>query len=181
MMRQRVAHRTQACTSLSRSHLHVKGWNEYYLKGLYLVRPTFQPCIIGFQINLAQTFTMMRWRVPHKTQACTSKVKVTLRGQNEYCLIGLPCPACISTMHLRILKLLDTHGHHDMVTCTSKVNVTLRGQRSKWVLFDRTILSGPHLNHAPLDSQVTGHTCSPWWGGFYLKGHGQRSKWVPVW
>ena len=31
-------------------------------------------------------------------------------------------------MHLRILKLLDTHCHHDEVACTSKVKVTLRGQ-----------------------------------------------------
>ena len=28
-------------------------------------------------------FTMMRWRVAHKTKACTSKVKVTLKGRNE--------------------------------------------------------------------------------------------------
>ena len=86
---------------MSRSHLHVKGWNEYYLKGMYLVRLTFQPCIIGFQRNLAQTFTMMRRHVTRKTQACTLKVKVTLTGK-----------------------------------------------MSKWVLFDRTTLSACISNHA---------------------------------
>ena len=31
-------------------------------------------------------------------------------------------------MHLRILKLLDTHVYHDEVACTLKVNVMVKGQ-----------------------------------------------------
>ena len=108
---------------MSRSHLEVKGQNEYYLIELYLVRPAFQPCIIGFQRNLAQMFTRP---VPER-----SRSHLEVKGQNEYCLIGLPCPVRISTMRLRILKLLDTHVRHDEVACTSKVKVTPRGQSVK--------------------------------------------------
>ena len=63
---------------MSRSHLEVKGQNEYCLIGLYLVRLTFQPCIIGFQ-------TMMRPR----PEPQMSRSHLEVKGQNEYCLIGL--------------------------------------------------------------------------------------------
>ena len=65
---------------------------------------------------------MMRWLVPQRSRS-HSEVK----GQNEYCLIGLPCQVHISTMHHRILKLLGTHVHHDEVACTSKVKVMVKG------------------------------------------------------
>ena len=114
---------------MSRSHLEVKGQNDYCLIG--------SPCPAGistmhhrFQRNLAQTFTMMKRLLAHKTQAYPSNVKVTLRGQNEYCLIKLPCPAHISTMHHRIPKLLGTHVH---LKCQGHT------QMSKLVLFDRTV------------------------------------------
>ena len=162
--------RPRPLPQMSRTHLEIKFQNEYCLIGL--------SCPVRISTMHLRILKLLDTHVHHDEVACTSKVKVTLRGQRskEYCLIGLPCPARISTMHLRILKLLDTHGHHDEVACISKFMVTLRGQRSKWLLFDRTALSGPHLYHASKDSQVTGHTCSPWWGGLYLKGqgHGQR-------
>ena len=61
-----------------------------------LARTTFQPCIIGFPSYWAHMFTMMIWNFAHKTQACTSKVNVTLRGQRSK----------LETMHHRIPKLL---------------------------------------------------------------------------
>ena len=147
---------------MSRSHLEVKGQNEYYLIGLYLVRLTFQPCIIGFQRNLAQTFTMLRRRVTHKTQACTTNVKVTLRGQNENCLIWLYLVLPTSIMHHRIPKLLGTHVYHDEVTCgTQDTGLYLKGQGQTW----RSNIE--MRNHASQNSQVTGHTCSPWWGDMW--------------
>ena len=68
---------------------------------IYLVWRTSQPCIVEFPSYWAHLFTMT-----HKTQACTLKLKVTLRGQrskrvlfdtiylvwrtSQPCIIGFP-------------------------------------------------------------------------------------------
>ena len=72
-------HHDEAAWHAQDPSLNLKCQNENRLIGL--VRPVSQPCIIGFPSYRAHMFTMMRWHVVHKTQACTSKVKVTLRGQ----------------------------------------------------------------------------------------------------
>ena len=95
-----------------------------------------------------------------------SRSHLEVKGQNENCLIGLPCPACISTMHHRIPKLLGTHVHHDKVTCgTQDTGLYLKGQGHTW----RSKVE--RKNHASQNSQVTGHTCSPWWGDIWRTRH----------
>ena len=55
-----------------------------------------------------------------KTKACTSNVKVTLKGQRSKGVLfdsTLPCLDHISTMHHRISKKLGTNVNHDEVAC----------------------------------------------------------------
>ena len=119
---------------MSRSHLEVKGQNQNCLIGLYLVWPASQPCIIGFPCYWAHMFTMMRWHVAHKTQACTSKFKVTLRGRNEK-----PCITEFPSYWAHMFTMMRWHVAHKTQACNWKVQVTLTGQRSKWEMFDRTV------------------------------------------
>ena len=58
-----------------------------------------------------------------------SRSHLDVKGQNDYCFIGLPYTAYILTMHHRIPKLLGTHVLHDEVTCgTQDAGLYLKGQ-----------------------------------------------------
>ena len=184
-----VAPKTQACTSNVKVTLRgLKGQNENCLKRLYFFRPTSQPCIIRFPSYWAHMFTMMRWHVAHKTQACALNVKVTLRGikgQNENCLIGLylfwptsqPCIIGLPSYWAHRFTMMRWHVAHKTQVCASKVNVTLRGQRSNWETMDHRIPSYWVHKFTMIRWHVAHNTQACNWN-VQVTLTGQRSKWA---
>ena len=116
-------------------------------------------------------------RIRHRPVHQMSRSHLEVKDQKEYCLMGLPCPAHISTMHHGIPKLLGMHAPHDEVKCRAQdSDLNLKGQRSKWVTMHHRIPKLLWHMFTMLRWSVA-HKIQAWTLKVKVTLRGHRSKW----